>query len=55
VPELIRRLWIKLSLGLVGFIILVVCVGALDPIKAIRDWLGFLGSTMLVIPVNSYP
>jgi hypothetical protein len=51
VPDIIRSLWIKLGLGLVAFVVVVVVLGALDSIKAVKDWLGFLGSIILVIPV----
>jgi hypothetical protein len=51
VPDLIRRLWIKLGFGLVALVVAVVGLGALDPIKAVKDWLGFIGSVILVIPV----
>ncbi len=50
-PDTIRRLWIKLGLGLAVVVVAVLGIGALDSIRAVKDWLGFFGSVIVMIPV----
>ena len=50
-PEAIRRLWIRLGLGLAALVVVVLGLGALDWIRATKDWWGFSGSVILMVPV----